>query len=92
MDTVVVADDEGSRRVKDDDVEKACSDDNTASDDAIMKRVVRKFIVSISYIVFSSYSPTLLIDRHLPSGNESFNPTQSPNQALYQVDTTTIAK
>jgi hypothetical protein len=50
VDTVVVADDEGSRRVKDDDVEKACSDDNTASDDAIMKRVVRKFIVSISLV------------------------------------------
>jgi hypothetical protein len=81
VDTVVVADDEGSRRVKDDDVEKACSDDNTASDDAIMKRVVRKFIVSISLVwfVFSSYPPLLLIDQHLPSGNESFNPTQTPN-------------
>jgi hypothetical protein len=55
VDTVVVGDDEGNRRVKDDDVEKACSDDNAASVDAIMKRVVRKFIVSIlSSILYSA--------------------------------------
>jgi hypothetical protein len=44
--------------VKDDDVEKACDGDNAASDDAIMKRVVRKFIVS-SYSIVSS-SPSIL--------------------------------
>jgi hypothetical protein len=55
----VVGDDEGSRRVKDDDVEKACDGDNAASDDAIMKRVVRKFIVS-SYSIVSS-SPSILL-------------------------------
>lgn len=44
MDTVV-GDDKGSRRVKDEDVEKACDNDNAASDDASTKRVVRKFIM-----------------------------------------------
>ena len=58
MDTCV-GDDEGNRRVKDDDVEKACDGDNAASDDAIMKRVVRKFIVS-SYSIVSS-SPSILL-------------------------------